>query len=200
MKLFIKFYLLIFCFLDAQNHWETAIYANDDWNYLVPISEPSTDWNTLDFSDTSWFSGPGGFGYGDGDDGTVIDQTLSVYFRTDFSVSDISKFYMAVLHADYDDGFVAYINGVEICRSANLGQPGTFVPFDETTSTDHEAQLYNGGIPEAYTLDSLELSQLLIMGDNVLAIQVHNVGESSSDMSSNIFLSFGIIDTSKSTR
>ena len=196
MKLFIKFYLLIFCFLNAQNHWETAIYANDDWNYLVPISEPSTDWNTLDFSDTSWFSGPGGFGYGDGDDGTVIDQTLSVYFRTDFSVPDISKFYMAVLHADYDDGFVAYINGVEICRSANLGQPGTFVPFDETTSTDHEAQLYNGGIPEAYTLDSLELSQLLIMGDNVLAIQVHNVGESSSDMSSNIFLSFGIIDTS----
>ena len=28
MKLFIKFYLLIFCFLDAQNHWETAIYAS----------------------------------------------------------------------------------------------------------------------------------------------------------------------------
>ena len=157
---------------------------------MVPESEPSQNWNTLGYNDSSWSSGPGGFGYGDGDDGTVIDPTLSVYFRTDFSVSDITKLYSAILHADYDDGFIAYINGVEICRSENLGPPGTFVPFDETTSTNHEAQLYNNGFPEAYALDSLELTQLLVDGNNVLAVQAHNYGESSSDMSSNIFLSF----------
>ena len=69
---------------------------------MVPESEPSQNWNTLGYNDSSWSSGPGGFGYGDGDDGTVIDPTLSVYFRTDFSVSDLTKLYSAILHADYD--------------------------------------------------------------------------------------------------
>ena len=70
------------------------------------------------------------------------------------------------------------------------------MPYDETTSTDHEAQLYSGGYPEAYTLDSLQLASLLTAGENVLAIQVHNVGITSSDMSSNFYLSFGIADES----
>ena len=76
MKLFIKFFLL-FCFLDAQNHWETAIYASDDWNYLVPVSEPSENWNMLNYNDSSWLSGPGGFGYGDGDDGKKLKKRVS---------------------------------------------------------------------------------------------------------------------------
>ena len=88
------------------------------------------------------------------------------------------------------------MTGTEISRSFNLGEQGSFVPYDETTSTDHEANLYSGGLPEAYTVDSLELFSLITAGENVLAIQVHNVGITSSDMSSNFFLSFGIIDGS----
>ena len=59
---------------------------------------------------------------------------------------------------------------------------------------DHEALLYSGGYPESYTLDSMELASIITAGENVLAVQVHNVGISSSDMSSNFFLSFGIAD------
>ncbi|HJM94959.1 MAG TPA: CotH kinase family protein, partial [Candidatus Marinimicrobia bacterium] len=61
---------------------------------------------------------------------------------------------------------------------------------------DHEALLYSGGYPESYTLDSMELASIITAGENVLAVQVHNVGLSSSDMSSNFFLSFGIADES----
>jgi hypothetical protein len=102
----------------------------------------------------------------------------------------------AIVHADYDDGFVAYINGTEIGRSENLGDPGIFVPYDGTASNNHEAQLYWGSYPDAYMLDSLDLASLLLPGDNCLAVQVHNVGLSSSDMSSNFFLTFGIADGS----
>ncbi len=142
------------------------------------------------------FTKLGGFGYGDEDDGTEIESAVSVYIRRNFTVSNMDDLISAFLHADYDDGFVAYLNGTEIGRSNNLGEPGTFVSYDETTSTDHEAQLYWGGYPEAYTLDSQQLVSLLTVGENVLAVQVHNVGITSSDMSSNFYLSFGIADES----
>ncbi len=180
----------------TQDHWETAIYANDNWTYLVPESELPSDWNTLDYDDSGWLTGSGGFGYGDGDDGTEINQTISVYFRRKFVVDNTINFVSSVLHADYDDGFIAYLNGTEIGRSINLGDPGTFVPFNEPTSTDHEASLYSGGYPQEYSLDSLQLGSILITGENVLAVQVHNVGISSSDLSSNFFLSFCITNGS----
>ena len=180
----------------SQDHWETAVYASDNWSYIVPETELPTDWNSLGFDDTSWLTGPGGFGYGDDDDGTEISQAISVYLRKIFSVSDAAELIRAIIHADYDDGFVAYINGTEIGRSENLGDPGIFVPFDAVASNDHEAQLYWGGYPDAYLLDSLDLASLLLLGDNCLAVQVHNVGPNSSDLSSNFFLTFGIADQS----
>lgn len=180
----------------SQDHWETAVYADDEWAYLVPDSELPSDWITIGFDDSGWSTGPGGFGYGDDDDGTEIDPALSVYIRRNVTVTNVDDLMSAILHADYDDGFVAYLNGTEIGRSNNLGDPGTFVVFDETTSTDHEAQLYAGGYPAEYFLAGEELESLLITGDNVLAVQVHNVGINSSDMSSNFFLSFGIADGS----
>ena len=183
--------------LFAQDHWETAVFANDIWRYIVPNSEPSSNWKDQSFDDSSWMEGEGGFGYGDNDDGTIVDQALSVYFRKTFSVEDISKLTSAIVSADYDDGFIAYLNGYEIGRSYNLPEPGTFVPFDTQTSYDHEASLYSGGLPESILIDSLELNNILVNGENVFAIQLHNVSTSSSDMSGNFYLTFGIVDDSE---
>ncbi len=188
---------MIFQNLFAQDHWETAIFANDQWKYFVPDSELPNNWNTFSFDDNNWDIGEGGFGYADDDDGTIINPTISVYFRNIFTVIDKSKLFASILSADYDDGYVAYLNGYEIGRSYNLSEPGTFVPYNQTTSYDHEASLYNGGTPESVFMDSLLIDSLLVNGDNVLAIQVHNVGINSSDMSGNFFLSFGITDNSE---
>jgi len=193
----IVFIFIILTNLHGQHHWETAIFAEDDWRYIVPSFAVETGWNTIEFDVSNWDEGPGGFGYGDGDDGTIIDPAISVYFRRNFSVSDLTKLSSAVLSADYDDGFVAYLNGHEIGRSYNLSEPGTFVPYDETTTYDHEASLYNGGLPESFMLDSLELDSFLTNGENVFAVQIHNVGINSSDMSGNLYLSFGITDDSE---
>ena len=193
----IVFIFIILTNLHGQHHWETAIFAEDDWRYIVPSFAVETGWNTIEFDVSNWDEGPGGFGYGDGDDGTIIDPAISVYFRRNFSVSDLTKLSSAVLSADYDDGFVAYLNGHEIGRSYNLSEPGTFVPYDETTTYDHEASLYNGGLPESFMLDSLELDSFLTNGENVFAVQIHNVGINSSDMSGNFYLSFGITDDSE---
>ena len=193
----IVFIFLTLTILHGQDHWETAIFAEDDWRYIVPSFDVETGWNTIEFDVSNWDEGPGGFGYADGDDGTIIDPAISVYFRRIFSISDLTKLSSAILSADYDDGFVAYLNGHEIGRSYNLSEPGTFVPYDETTTYDHEASLYNGGLPESFMLDSLELDSFLTNGENVFAVQIHNVGINSSDMSGNFYLSFGITDDSE---
>jgi hypothetical protein len=193
----IVFIFLTLTILHGQDHWETAIFAEDDWRYIVPSFDVETGWNTIEFDVSNWDEGPGGFGYADGDDGTIIDPAISVYFRRIFSISDLTKLSSAILSADYDDGFVAYLNGHEIGRSYNLSEPGTFVPYDETTTSDHEASLYNGGLPESFMLDSLELDSFLTNGENVFAVQIHNVGINSSDMSGNFYLSFGITDDSE---
>ena len=112
----------------SQDHWETAVYADDEWVYLIPESELLSDWNTIGFDDSDWSTGPGGFGYGDADDGTEIESALSVYLRRIFAVTEPADLFSSILHADYDDGFVAYVNGTGFGHSFNLGQSGTCVP------------------------------------------------------------------------
>jgi len=202
MKFFLKIkfcvlFLLIYSgYLFGEIVWRTAIYSDDNWDYYIPETELDENWNTIDYDISSWMNGQGGFGYGDDDDGTIIDPTLSVYLRKSFSVENFSLFEEAILHADYDDGFIAYINGHEIGRSGNLGNSGEFISYNTTTSTDHEASLYNGVYPESIILDPESLDSLLVNGENLLAIQVHNVGISSSDLSSNFFLSFSMANNS----
>lgn len=193
---FLFIYVLLLSVSFTQDHWETAIYSNDIWNYDLPNSEPHYSWRLLSFNDASWNSGPGGFGYSDDDDETIIDQTISVYLRRTFNIEDKDKLVEAIFHADYDDGFIAYLNGTEFARSANLGDYGSFIPYNEGTEWDHEAQMYQGGLPEAFSLDADSVDELLENGENILAIQVHNVSQTSSDLSSNFFLTFGISDDS----
>tara|TARA_B100000941_G_C28507264_1_gene558127 strand:- start:1671 stop:3848 length:2178 start_codon:yes stop_codon:yes gene_type:complete len=193
-----KKYLFILLLIDVcfgQRGWETAIFAEDLWKYIVPTSSINENWNNINFDDSAWMEGIGGFGYGDNDDGTILDQINSVYFRRVFEINDISKLKKGLIHADYDDGFVAYVNGFEIGRSSNLSDFGSYVPFDANTSFDQEASLYLGYYPDEIILDSLDIMNLLIEGQNVLAIQVHNVSTNSSDMSGNFYLSFEVQDT-----
>ena len=190
-----SFIFLLFGFCFGQRSWETAIFAEDLWKYIVPTSSVNESWNDINFDDSDWMDGNGGFGYGDNDDGTILDQINSVYFRKVFDINDISKLKNGLIHADYDDGFVAYVNGFEIGRSSNLNEYGPNVPFNANTSFDQEASLYLGSYPEELILDSLDILNILHEGQNVFAIQVHNVSNNSSDMSGNFYLSFELQDT-----
>ncbi len=195
MKKFSGFiFLLLLCVTQAQTHWETAIFSSDEWKYLLPYSQPSTDWPSLTYNDSSWISGNGGFGYGDDDDLTVIPSPLlSVFLRKKFIINTPSDIKAAILHTDYDDGYIAYINGIEVSRSYNMGSPGEFIAYNEgTNNIDHEAQLYQGITPESVFLDSILVADVIYPGENILSIQVNNIQESSSDFSSNFFLSFKI--------
>lgn len=190
-------YLVLNCFsisLPAQSnidHWETAVFAEDDWRYFVGTSEPTENWYSPLFAPNGWATGPGGIGYGDGDDNTIIDNTISLYMRHQFSVFDLAAVESIVLHADYDDAFVAYLNGIEIAR-ANIGEVGDHPAHDQTANEWREATMYEGGSPEAFNISNELMQATLREGPNILAVQVHNQSFDSSDMSALFFLSLGI--------
>ncbi|MCA1746232.1 MAG: CotH kinase family protein, partial [Bacteroidales bacterium] len=106
------------------------------------------------------------------------------YMRKSFTIEDVSAIEAAIFHIDYDDGFVAYINGVEIARANLDGSPPYYNAF---TPNGREAQMYSGGVPEQY--DISDPQNIFREGENVLAVEVHNHTEGSSDLTSIPFLS-----------
>ncbi len=170
-------------------HWETVIHRGDIWKYCPGSASLQDDWYNIDYNDEAWSSGPSGFGFGDNDDSTVVDQTVSLYIRKVFQIEDLSRIQSALLHMDYDDAFVAYINGFEVARS-NIGQPGIEPMYNQTADESHEAQLYLGGLPEVFVIENSD--SVFRQGQNILAIQIHNTGTTSSDLTAIPFLTLGM--------
>ena len=106
-----------------------------------------------------------------------------VYLRRTFPLPDLPSLMHGLLALDYDDGCVAFINGHEVFRSGTMQDQS--VAFDTWTNGLHEAELYQGGVPEHVSFDPREW---LVEGDNVLAVQVHNESATSSDLTIRPFL------------
>lgn len=193
----LTFFLLSFNVIFSQNinHWETVVFDTDNWNYLTPNFEPDTNWRKISFNDSGWNTAQGGLGYGDGDDNTIISATKSLYLRNTFNIVDTSKIGGAVFNIDFDDAFVAYLNNVEIARS-NIGTFGDHPSYSQVSNTIFEAQMYQGGNPSQFVLDYNVFKNILVPGNNVLAIQVHNESINSSDLTARPFFSLGINDSS----
>ena len=172
----------------SVHHYETAIYPSNSWQYIVPTGPMGAGWNEVSFSSAGWSSGQLGIGYGDGDDVTLVaNPSVSVYVRHFFTVSNKDAISAAILDIDYDDGFVAYLNGVEIARAGLLGNP----PAWNELSSDHEANVYQGGQLTSIEIDTAVLSSALMNGINCLAIEVHNSSATSSDLSLIPYITFG---------
>lgn len=153
------------------------VEVGDTWKYSKGTEAPPANWAQPAFDDSSWLEGPTGIGYADGDDATVLDDMqngyLAFFARRTFSVGDPATITRLILSMDYDDGFVAYLNGTEVAR-ANLGAAGEAVAFDAVADAEHEA-----GTAAVYSIDPA----LLTAGANVLAVELHNVSLTSTDAS-----------------
>ncbi len=165
--------------------YKTLVNQGDSFRYLVPTSNPPSSWKDLIFNDSNWDIGNSGFGYADGDDETQLNAGISsVYVRKSFTVNDLDLMSELWFDIDFDDGFVAYINGTEIARSNILGESPS---YDAGTVTDREARMYQSGAPVRFPVN--DFATLLTDGENILSIQVHNHNTNSSDLSLIPFLS-----------
>ena len=159
------------------------ILRGDVWRYFKGTAEPPAAWNTVGFNDSTWLSGPSGLGYGDGDDATLLadmrNAYTTVYMRRLFDVPNPGAVAGLELKVDYDDGFVAWLNGVEVARR---NVPAGFRAYNSLASASHEASGgSSGNAPETINLGTF-IGQLQ-PGTNVLAVQGINATLASSDLS-----------------
>ena len=160
----------------AASVYRALVDSDDIFAYRT--TEPNSNWKELSYDDSDWRTGRGGIGYGDEDDATTIASgTQMLYLRKTFQLSNTANIQELWLDIDYDDAFVAYINGHEIARGNIIGNAPA---HNDTPIVDREAQMYQGGSPERYQIS--DFASLLNEGDNVLSIQVHNISNSSSDL------------------
>ena len=157
------------------------------WKYLDNGSNQGTAWRAVGFNDSAWPSGAAQLGYGDGDEATTVsygpdanNKYVTTYFRRVFNVVDPSAYASLTLRLLRDDGSIVYLNGTEIFRNN--------MPTGTVTSTTW-ASVALGGSDETTFVPGNGAASLLVVGSNVLAVEIHQANGTSTDVSFDIELS-----------
>jgi hypothetical protein len=167
--------------------------SNSSVKFLIPTSSTPNDatWTARTFSDASWTSATAGIGFDStsasgyatliGASGNcqtaMMNSTSSAYARFAFSVANPATVTSLTMPIKYDDGFVAYLNGVEVARRNG--------PAGVTTNTT--AATANHVAVQAKIYESIDLTPyvgLLVAsgtGSNILAIHGLNEIAASTD-------------------
>ena len=153
----------------------------------VPTSDRHDDsWLAIDFNDSTWIRGRNGAGYerSSGYQSLIssalnfrtqmYNKTESVYLRYAFDLDDPAVIERLTLRMKYDDGFVAYLNGI---RVASANAPAA-TQWNSGATTTHEDSL----AIQFESFDITSRNDQLKAGKNILAIHGLNSGLTSSDM------------------
>ena len=171
--------------------------------YLIPTDGSlGTSWtsNTFDAAANGFTTGQASVGYENNpsnNDDSFADEiattlpafTTNVYVRTQFDLEDASEVTGLTLSMKYDDGFVAYLNGVPVASQFAPANPAWNSLTGNTGRSDQESLEYQDFSLGAH-LGALE------DGTNTLAIHAINGSTGSSDflMSPRLTLSTGTLD------
>jgi hypothetical protein len=172
----IVLFILLFSFnVSAQT--QVFVDWNSQWSYFKGTQEPSqpiTLWRSAGFNDLSWPKGNAPFRYGDGSGGTLLSDMINnyttFYIRKNFVINSTDDIDQLKITIDYDDGFVVWINGIEVWK-INVLQNYSY--------TGGAVNTHEFGEWESIILDKKNIS--LNNGSNVIAIQGFNFAKNSSD-------------------
>jgi hypothetical protein len=110
--------------------------------------------------------------------GDMQSNYASIYLRHSFRADNPASVTSLTLTMDYDDAFVAYLNGV-LVAARNIG--GSSVAHDRLAKANRECSISTSDPSPAEVIPISTLP--LVQGTNVLAIQGHNLSLGSSDFS-----------------
>jgi hypothetical protein len=157
---------------------EISAAASDRTLQRTPGEYPrvgmTRSWLEPSFDDSLWREGVGPFGFGWANGSNFVtelsapmqNRAISLYVRKTFvvSASDAVAAGTLQLTVNYNDGFIAFINGVEVARR-NMGSPGMFA------FRDQPAFNVGGGVE---TINLGAASNYLASGENIICLQGHN--------------------------
>ena len=157
------------------------------WKYQDNGIDQGDNWRQSGFDDENWKEGSGKFGYGGDGETTKLEwggdrsnKVTTYYFRHTFNIDESSKRPFLVADLIKDDGVVIYLNGREVIRNNMPTGDIDFSSFSAKTAWEHnnnepennELFVHRHVIPE----ESLKL------GRNVIAVELHQCNEGSSDL------------------
>ena len=164
--------------------------TGDLWKYLDDGSNQGTAWRMPGFDDNSWPDGYAQLGYGELDEETSLgwgpdknNRYLTYYFRNSFVVTGTAAYTNVTLSVLRDDGVVVYINGAEVWRNN--------MPAGAITYTTHAVTNVTGAAENTFYSTTLPPT-VLVNGTNRIAVEVHQVSRTSTDLSFDLQLT-GVI-------
>ena len=168
------------------------------WRYQIDTNFDAVNWTTNAYDDAAWPSGPGLLGqYTPTRPQTLPEPIRTVtttnpvnptfYFRAHFNVAPGANYTSLQFRHIIDDGAAFYLNGVEIPGSRfNL-------PAGNLTAATVPSETTPDG---AYSAFFVVPTSMLVTGDNVFAVQVHQRPTFSSDVAMGIELQALIVTNS----
>jgi hypothetical protein len=160
--------------------------ASSPWAYFKGHSEASSPdsaaWRMVGFNDSGWEVGDAPFYYENQPASTtaytgntllndMVGGYTCVFLRKTFVLANVADVSQLQFYAFSDDGFIAWINGVEVAR---FNMPTGGIPFDGASS----AALQEPVPPQNVSLN--DPGVYLVAGTNVIAVQAFNSSLSGS--------------------
>lgn len=159
-----------------------------NWRYLDDGSEQGSAWRAPNFPDVTWSNGVSRLGFGadaaplatsirryvQTNGVNTASQVTNFYFRRAIVVTNPGDFATIQFRYQRDDGCVVYLNGVQIFTN-NMGAP----PY--TANTFAASTISGSTALMTYWTNTLSATNLMT-GTNVIAVEVHQVSPTSSDI------------------
>ncbi|MCP4846787.1 MAG: hypothetical protein GY899_02435 [Verrucomicrobiaceae bacterium] len=169
------------------NTTSVLVREGDACKLLVPTADIGTSWKNTAFDDSTWEDATTGIGYerssgyqnliGAGGDveAETYDINSTAYVRIPFSLDSLDGISGLKFRMKYDDGFIAYLNGIEIASGNKPSNP----TWNSDASSDHPDSQATSFVD---TDLSAQAANLLIAGNNMLSIHAMNGDTRSSDL------------------
>lgn len=144
------------------------------WEYATDFTPRGMDWTRMGFQAQGWKSGSASFGYGEGPITTDLSEVrrkiTTIYLRKEFQIEQTDRITEMGLWIDYQDGFIAYINGREVARVGIARSSGR-------NAQGIKPREEKGPVYVALN----DINACLKDGNNILAIEAHVAAGESLD-------------------
>ncbi len=164
----------------AEETTTVDLMEGKEWKYEDSGEDLGSAWREIDFDDAGWDSGPAPLGYGDDDIATELEfglndkeKHITSYFRMEFEIAVNKDVTEMRANLRCDDAAIIYMNGQEVIRK-NL-------PEDEVGYKTHAVEIISGEQEKEYHDYAMD-SGTVKTGRNVLAVEMHQRGPTSSDL------------------